>query len=73
MSALNNVKKKIKLSILEDKMLVSKTVIKNLKSDIFEVLKNYTNIKPSGINISIKLDENLKYEILIEASVDFIF
>lgn len=73
MQSLNKEKLKLKNSLIQDKLGISKNVIVELKNDIFNVLKKYTNFKNESINISVKVLSSNKYLINICTEVDEIF
>ena len=73
MNDLNEIKRQLRNIIFEEKLCVSKKTMSNLKIDIFEVLKKYTNLSCDSININIKILNSNKYLISISTEVDDIY
>lgn len=73
MNDLNKIKRQLRNIIFEEKLCVSKKTMSNLKIDIFEVLKKYTNLSCDSININIKILNSNKYLISISTEVDDIY
>lgn len=61
MKNLNKLKSELKNYLIEDKLEITKSTAINLKSDLYEVFKRYTNLDESGININIKILSSNKY------------
>ena len=59
---------RLKNSLISDKHFKPEKLEKILKSEIFEVLKNYAEIKPSEINFCITVDEGGEYIINLNAT-----
>jgi len=73
MNDLNKIKEQLKNIIFEEKLCVSKKFLNNLKIDLFQVLKKYTNLSCDSININIKLSNLNKYLIYISTEIDDIY
>lgn len=70
MRSLNKLKNKLKNELIEDKFEISKTLIDNLKNEIFQVFKKYTKSEKFDINLSIKVLKSNQYCISVAVKIN---
>lgn len=58
---------RLKKVLISDKHFNPENIKRVLKSDIFNVLTNYTDVLPENLNLEIEILENGDYEIICRA------